>query len=428
LEFDRHSIPGWRALAVIGRVSQNVLLAREAQNELLALDPLHHFARAEAFLAGGVTPEEFLRTLGGEYPDQTLLELAIGYENIGRRADALALLKLAEPAGEDWNPLLRSWRAWLENAPGLLERAPEPAFVFPYRAESLPVLEWAAENSEDWTWPFLLALNLWAVDRGEEAASLMEALGQEPDFGPFYVARGLLLHDLRNADPESDLRQAVTVAPDGRILHIHLIRHLEEGGMWKEALDAVREADLRFSTDFNLALLHAKALIHSGEPERAADILGSVQVLPSEHARESHGLWEQAHTLAALDAYDASDFESARAHLVKALEWPESLGQGRPYDPEERLVRFILGRVEEQLGNTARAREAFDAVMAATGELELPLRGLDLLALQLLEEEGRAADPGRTLRPDFQNLLETLGDDLEGTMIRRALRLRGGQR
>ena len=48
LDYDRSSVPAWRALAFIGRKTQDGPLAGEALGELLALDPLHHFALAVA--------------------------------------------------------------------------------------------------------------------------------------------------------------------------------------------------------------------------------------------------------------------------------------------------------------------------------------------------------------------------------------------
>jgi hypothetical protein len=51
----------------------------------------------------------------------------------------------------------------------------------------------------------------------------------------------------------------------------------------------------------------------------------------------------------ALDALEAQDYSKAAEHLRAALEWPESLGQGRPYEPEERRVRFLLGLAENRM-------------------------------------------------------------------------------
>ncbi len=117
--------------------------------------------------------------LGGEYPDQTLLELAVGYAELGLTRDALALLDL--PAGRPVPAEHRAWRAYL---PGTIRpswRIPgSPAFQFPYRRESLPVLAWADEHADDWRWTYLHALNLWAVDRGGEAADLMDGDGRRP--------------------------------------------------------------------------------------------------------------------------------------------------------------------------------------------------------------------------------------------------------
>jgi thioredoxin-like negative regulator of GroEL len=304
----------------------------------------------------------------------------------------------------------------------------DPAFAFPYRPESLPVLEWAVQNNDEWVWTWLLALNLWALDRDAEAATCLDALGQEPDFGPFYVARAHLLGQRRGTDPEPDLRRAVALAPEDRTVHIQLIRHLQEVEEWDSALLAVDAVSQRFPEDFNLDLLEAQTLIHLGRAEDAAQILAATRVLPSEHARDSHRLWERAHTLAALDAMETGEYLSADAHLAAALEWPESLGQGRPDEPEERLVSFLQGITEEALGNDEAAREAFEAVVDATGELDWPLTRLDLLVVSALEDLGRgdeAEELTRSRGDEMDTLYADLDTDLDGRMILRALQQNG---
>jgi tetratricopeptide (TPR) repeat protein len=496
IDYDRHSFSGWRALAVIGRMRGDGGAAREAVAELLADDPLHHFAWAEEHLRSrtAASAEALNDRMGGEYPDQTLLELAIGYANLGLRGDALALLELPtgdpaegpefpagrsagapEPAGSQRRSALhQAWRAFLLDDPLLLADPSEPAFQFPFRRESLPVLAWADEHSADWVWTYLRGLNLWAVDRAEEAAGLFRDLGERPDFAPFYVARAQLLErvavvgnggqsadsgrQLANSSRQSsdvaeytaDLRRAVALEPQTRVLHVYLVRHLQDEGLWGEALDALDDGRARFPDDFNLALLQARSLINVGRAEEAVQILGSIQVLPSENARDSHRLWEQAHTLAALGALDAGDDAKAAEHLRAALAWPESLGQGRPYEPEERLVRYLLGRVEDRMGNSRVAEEQYELVVAATGALSAPPSRLDLLlvgALQalrpsdlepLLDQDLGSTDTARAWRrlaeaavgqqPVSSAILRSivedyplLFDDLEGRLILRAL-------
>ncbi|MBT8395446.1 MAG: DUF5107 domain-containing protein, partial [Gemmatimonadetes bacterium] len=358
-DFDRYSVSAWQALALIGRKENDGALAGEALDELVALDPLHHFVRAETYLqalqqaanptkdpasAGGAAgpagrPQvsaaeagtKLAQSLGGEFPDQTLLELAIGYTNLGQREDALKLLTLFR--GDEPRPLVhRAWIAWLWDDPSLLEQTGDPAFEFPYRRETLPVLAWAESNSREWAWAYLHALNLWAMDREDEAAGALNALGRAPDFGPVHAARAHLLSEVRGEDPGPDLRHAVDLAPNSRILHVRLIRHYQEQSDWEGALLALEKARSRFPNDFNLDLLQAKTLLNLGRALEAASILESTHVLPSENARESHHLYEQAHVMAALDALDRGATAAAKEHLLAALEWPESLGQGRPYE------------------------------------------------------------------------------------------------
>jgi len=315
------------------------------------------------------------------------------------REEALAVLE-ADPERR-LDPVSRAWRAWLRGEPSLLDGPIDPAFAFPYRTETLPVLDWASRNNDHWAWRYLSALNLWAVGDDREAASIMESLGQAPDFGPFYVARARLLSELRGASPGPDLRRAVSLDPGNRTLHIHLITHLQGSGAWTESSDALRAARARFPGDFNLDLLQARTLINLGRAPAAAAVLEDTRVLPSENSGESHRLYELAHTLAALDALEEGDPQTARTHLHAALEWPESLGQGRPYEPEERMVRFLHGRMDALLGDEGEAAGAFRTVLEATGSLAATptprtpaeLRGpLDLLALPSLHALDRIAE------------------------------------
>jgi tetratricopeptide (TPR) repeat protein len=379
----------------------------------------------------GALPEagDLARSLGGEYPDQTLLELAIRYDDMGLGDDALRLLTSTPRSTPE--PLIhRAWRARLANDPSLLEDPGSPAFEFPYRGESFHVLGWATRRSDHWVWKYLLALSSLATDREAAAGRLFREIGQAPDFAPYYVVRAEILNRLENLDPTEDLQKAVELAPNDKVFHVHLIRHFQNERMWERSLAALERARGYQPADFNLDLLQARALVNLGRGAQAAELLGATQVLPSENARESHRLWEQAHTLAALDAAEAGRFQLAREHLERAVEWPESLGQGRPYDPEERLVRFILGRVEANLGNREQAKEAFEAYLAATGEVGSPVQPLDLFAveaLRALERRSEAEAVLDTLGSQLEAARSALGEDLEARMIRRALNL-GGNR
>ncbi len=373
-DYDRYGVPAWQLRAVVARWSGDAAEAARARAELLAIDPLHHFALAERYLVEPTT--ENRRALTGamrsEYPGQTLLEIAAGYANLGLGDDAIAVLGLADEVGGGL--LATAWRAFLggEDGPGSAglvganrEGASrvdaDPAFVFPFRAETLEVLRWAAQESEDWVWRYLLGLNLWALDRDAEAAAVLEALGDQPDYGAAYAARAYLLRELSGRDAGPDLARAVALEPGDRVLRVALIRNAQEAGLWAEALRVSATAREDFPRDFNIALLHVRGLLYADRAGEAIEVLTGTTVLPSENARDSHRLYALAHMVAALDALEGGDPAGAREHLEAALLWPESLGQGRPYDPDERLVRYLQGVVAEATGDMAAARRAFGA-------------------------------------------------------------------
>ncbi len=420
IDHDRYALPAWRMLAVVGRVSGDRALAREAMAQLNDLDPLRHDALAEAYLEhpDAASAGALGSAIGGELPGQTLLELALAYVDLGRPEDALSLLDL--PTGRPLPAEARAWKAFLLRDASLLEDAGPPAFQFPFRTESLPVMAWADEHADAWVWTYLRALNLWGVGRAEEAAGLMEAMRDTPDYGPAYAARGLLVQATRGADPVPDLRRAVALDPTTRVLHVTLIRALQDAAAWEASLDALAEARARFPADFDLALLETRSLLEVGRAAEAADVLAGVRVLPSEGARESHRLFAWAHTLIALDALEAGDAAGARDELGTALTWPESLGQGRPYDPDERLVRFLLGLAERRLGDEADASEHFRYVVEATqaaGRGGAPSSALDLLA-----PAARAALAGRAAAPPPPPTEPAL-QGVEGRILHRALSL-----
>ena len=397
LDFDRNSIPAWQLVALVERRSGDADAAERARAELLGIDPLHHFVQAERYLAAPTADNRRALTgaMRSEYPEQTLLELAVGYVDCGLTDDALALLGLAEDVGG--GPLLLAWTAFLGNDPSGLEAASggDLAFVFPFRTETLPVLHWAAGQSGHWSWRYLLGLNLWALDRDDEAAADLMALRDRPDYGPAYAARGYLLA-ARGNDPGLDLQRAVEFDPESRLPRVALIRYLQDGERWFNALQESVRAREMFPGDFNLALLQARSLLHLGSYREAIEVLASTHVLPSENARESHRLYEYAHVGAALDELEDGNHQAAREYLEAGLLWPESLGQGRPYDPDERLIRFLLGVAAQAAGDRAAMVDALEAVAGTMGDAaEAPADIGDLLAIAASEALGR--NPGVAL-------------------------------
>ncbi len=413
IDYNRLNLSAWQIVALVGRKTGNAAQVSTAAVQLLEFDPLHHFVRAETFLArpGTGTSAAFLDGLRSEFPDQSVLELAIGYANRGQAADAINLL---EPATAKMrNPLLRAWLAYLKKDASVLGSA-DTALVFPYRLETLPVLTWASQQNTHWSWTYLRALNLWAFDRLSEAERLLTPLGNTPDAAPFYVSRAHLI-EKAGGDPEPDLKRAETLAGSDRTVRIPLIQHYQKQARWADALAVSARARQQFSKDFNLDLLHVRSLLYLERPSEALAVLNVTRVLPSEHSRETHQMYVQAHTFAALAAYNQGRWAEAATHLTSALEWPERLGQGKPYDPEERLTRYLLGRVAQRQGRPAEAQAHFEAVIAATGAGGG--NALDQLAAVARQSLGQTSGAVKMSAPPTQS------GDLDAILLARALAL-----
>lgn len=410
LDYDAYSLPSLHVRAVAARMGEDRASWSTSLARIESLDPLSHLPAVERWLSAGGGPgsarTDVVDRLRGEYPGQEALELGLTYAALGRIDDAHAVLSLA--SGTAAEPLAEAWRAHSRRDLAALSGGTRVAFVFPFRREMLPVLEWAAGASDHWSWTYLHGLLLAARDRPDEAGTVLRSLGDRPDYAPSYTTRALLV-GAHEFDRERDLRRAVELDAGERLLRIPLVLHLQDEERWADAAIESERALRDFREDFDLALLHVTSLNELGRVEESLEILDSIRVLPSEHSSAAQGLFAYAHTAAGLGALEQRDASTAVRHFEHAMTWPEHLGQGRPYEPEERLARFLLGLALHADGDVAGAREAWEGVAAATPTGVY--RGgnavaLDLLGAAALGALGRGSE------------LTEFGDGQEGAMAR----------
>ena len=424
LNFNRDNLSAWQSLAVAARVGGDHTSAHEAIEAMLAIDPLHHFAKAEVLLTNGVNAADVATFVGGlrsEFPEQTVLEIAARYLALGRVDDAQKVLDGV--ASRLTHPMVRVWRAYLKKDAALLSTPADVRLVFPYRLEDDPALRWATETNRHWSWAYLRSLLLWSFDRRDEALAILEPLGSTPDVASVYLTRATLI-EAKGGNPEPDFRRADQLAGSNRPLRIPLIQFLHRRTRWQEAADVATAARTQFPGDFNLDLLYVRSLNFLGRGPDAVAVLDRVKVLPSEHARESHQLWVQAHVLSALSSMDRNEWDVAARHLTAALEWPEHLGQGKPYDPEERLVRYLMGFVARRQNRQSDARSAFEAVVAATPDRPAgAASSFDRLVVPALRALGRDDEATRRSQQLGLGSGPVSSGDLDVQLVARAIAL-----
>ena len=372
---------------------------------LEAADPLSHQARLERLLAqrDPALPAMFAAGIRSELPEQVMLELAAWYVDVG---DADVARRVLEAAGEA--PEALYWRAYLlhtADAGGgaeLLTRANamSPRLVFPFRAELVPSLRWATTQTEDWKPRYYLALAYWGSGRVAEADSLLNAMGAAPDYAPFYAARATLPgHPPEEA--RRDLERAAALDSSewryGKLLTERLLAMGDSAG----AVSVAREYAARFPANYILGLTLVRALVGAADYAAADSVLGRLELLPYEGARDGHVLYRHAKLMLAVQAIKNADWDRANTLIAAARLWPERLGAGKPYDADtdERLEDWLLADVLVRSGqrdsaDTLWAHLAADQRVLGTASDLLPLWALDRLGKSAEVAQRKAGAPG----------------------------------
>jgi tetratricopeptide (TPR) repeat protein len=381
--------------ASINRLRGDPASADAALASLLELDPLNHFARFEQYLRGKARAQDFTGLIRNELPQETYLELAAWYHAVGLDNDAAKVLDLAPPTTE-----ALYWLAYLRRDTNLLARAEAaaPAFVFPFRPESIPVFEWAARQRPAWQPNYFLALIHWHLGDLAQARQWLAACGDEPSFAPFYAARA----QLGKSDAARDLQRAAQLDPAqwryGAMLARHHLAHDDS----KSALAVVTDYSRRFPTNDALSLLRAKNLLLTGQHQAAAELLTSLHVLPSEGTTEARALFHEANLLLAVDRLRLGSYDDALRLVNTARQWPERLGSGKPYpaDVDERLEDWLTRQCQLGRKAPAEAHAALDRILAVPARPKGQQVG-DLIRALALKQSGHAAEAEQLLK-DWQ--------------------------
>ena len=364
LDFNWYNMSAWQVLAIEARKTNKTKEAQQFLKELLTIDPLHHFAYFERYLLEPSTEnkDRFLDANVSELAYQTFLELAIDYYNKGLTKEATQVLELApqHPVVDLWWSYLNKEQAqkYMENVSTLSAN-----LVFPFRRETLPVLEWAVLHNSSWKLKYYLALNLWGKNREAEALDLMKSLNDTPDYAPFYLARAELLKTIDKTDPLNDLQLAVKCGAklDWRSRRAKIAYHFDKNDK-SQALKEAQAARTLFPDNYAVGMDYAKALNLNERYAECIQALHKLQVLPYEGASEGRRLYEQAHYGAALNQMAQNDYPAAIKTLKASKEWPENLGVGKPYRPDERIADYLLALCYQKLGKKDLMQQQYQLV------------------------------------------------------------------
>jgi hypothetical protein len=355
LDYDRNNINALQVLTALYRKSDEIVLADKYNQTLSTLDPLSHFADFERYLLHNSSENltRFISSITNEMPYQTYLELGMIYYGFGLKDDALAVLDKS-PA----HPLVTIWKAYLKEDVSLLNEvtSSSPAYVFPYRTETVSALKWAISKNNNWKFKYYLALNYAANQRDADAMQLFDDCGQQPDFAPFYLTRANLEKLIDEKKELSDLQTAQKLTPDDwRTLH-KLIEYYNTRQNYQMTMALSTEAIRKHKDNPDIGVQYAIALINNGQYAKSLKTLQGMNILPSEGSRLGKVVFEQAGLFLAMDLIRNKKYTDAIKMIEKSKEWPENLGVGKPYDVDNRIQDYLniycLGKMNKG-GETA---------------------------------------------------------------------------
>jgi len=367
LEYDGRGLPAmFLEAAALRRLGRDEA-AEKTLIHILEIDPLHHGARhLLSLLEKSLSAEKaFVSHIRNEYPQETFLEIALTYERLGMRAEALDVLNRAPR-----HPVILYWTAYLlrdanpeSSARELGEAGKMSArMVFPFRTESIPVFRWAADQlPKDWKPAYYLGLIYWGKERLDDAWRHFEACGN-PEFAPLHMIRAYFLSETDPEGAQSEFEAAVRLEPDEWRYRHRMLDFLNTRAQADDALKAAREAGARFPDNISLQVEMVRALMHNRDFTAAARILDELDALPSEGATAVHQLYVDCHLMRGGEAVRKGELEKAVQAFQTSRLYPERLGTGAPYDPDHRLADYLTALCYIRMGRETDARDMFEAV------------------------------------------------------------------
>jgi tetratricopeptide (TPR) repeat protein len=223
----------------------------------------------------------------------------------------------------------------------------------------------------------------------EETTKLFQVCGNDPDYAPFYSSRAFLLKG--NAASEmADLQKAKTITPSDWRNWNRLIDYYENTGDNKTALTLATQASQQFKGNYNLALQFARVQLNNGEYEASTKTLDKTIILPFEGSTSGKTVYEQAYINVAINLMNQKKYKQAFDKLEKSKAWPESLGVGSPYEPDNRMQQYLQAFCMEKTGRTNEAASLRDSIITFTTADDNFMHPSfnNLLALQILKKKG----------------------------------------
>src|SRR5690606_21085205 len=331
LEYNTYNLNARQLLLILHRKNKQTSDFDLQLRELMEIDPLNHFATIESQFKLDNKNLTMPLTIQNEFPEETILSLAIYYHSLGFDREAVKVLELSKTQVKN-----KLWSAFLAKdegpakSDGLLRQLIQAPidFIFPYRSETISVLEWAHSKVPHWKIKYYLAQNYISVGQKNKGIHLLKACGNEPDSDIFYRFRAKILVTEGYADNEKDYLKALRLKTSDWKIWEEFIQFYLQNDKNEAAYKLAGKAYSKFNNNANIGLIYAKSSLLTGKYGKTIEVLENISILPFEHASESKKIYSEAHILSALEHIKNKKYHKAIQLLEASKAWPENLGVG----------------------------------------------------------------------------------------------------
>jgi tetratricopeptide (TPR) repeat protein len=401
IDFNHYAIDAYQILALTYRLQNDHDHATKILDTLLSYDQLNHFARFEKYELNNSAEnkQQFVGMIRNEMPQQTFLELATWYYDIGRKDEAERILSFSPKDAE-----VQYWLAFLKDESVNFNDL-NADLIFPFRPETAEVLKSLIKTNDNWLLKYHLALLQWSYNNIDSAKKLFEQCNNQPDYAPFYAARAKFEMNSDTSKVLSDLQHAMDLNKNDWRYGKALVNYYITQKQYNNALTIATEYYKKFPDNYLLGMLGAKALILNNQYEAANKILQTINILPNEGATDGRQLYEETQLMLALDAMQKKNYKQSLNYVEAAREWPENLGVGKPYenDVDERLEDWLAYQNYLKQKNEKAAQQMIDKIISFTNtQQKISPSANDLISAWAMQEKGDKKQGERFLQQQLE--------------------------
>ncbi len=379
LDYNMQNAKAWDLKAVALRELGHTQEAEEAARKALTINALDLWAANELKLMNASDQPQI--GLGNAL--QANLWLALDYDHAGLAGESEAVIKrlvAASPDPQRVNPLLYYYLGYFAQQRQQageaskyfrLAREMPSAYVFPFRVETVKVLEAAMQaDPGNALTPYYLGNTLYFLEQHAAAIRMWtKSTTMDSSFAPAWRNLAFAYEHAEKNTPKAiaAMQRAVALDKSDAYYRYELDVLYEEGNVSPQKRLASLEADQAGVARRSDALTQEiRVNVLLGRYDRAIELLKDHQFHNWEGQGDIHGVYMDAHLLKGESEFRAGRYQEALQDYEASLLYPANLEVGEPYrQPRRAQVDYLMGTAQEKLGNTAKSQELFRQAMVS---------------------------------------------------------------